>query len=112
MSGFGDPEFDKIREAKKLILSYFEKKGLVDIEKPDDSEDLFRGHYVIDVSNNYFTKAELVDDHVFRPLREEEDPYGIMDHLNDIGTANLVRVSDNDVYYYTAKYVADEHGVK
>lgn len=101
LCGFGDPEFDKIRIAKSVIRRHFENTHIGEIEMPNDSK--FHEHYVVEVTNNYFTRAELVHHDLYMPYLEDEDPYGALDHLYDISSVELVRAHDNDVRYYVEK---------
>lgn len=90
----------------------FKNGGFGDIEEYDDSQDLFQGHYTIDASNQFFTRADIVKHGSYYPYDDDEDPHGSLHAVYEDNEGRVVRTEDNDVLYRQAVYVTAEDGTK
>ncbi len=78
---------------------------------PRSTQD-FRGHYMIESTNNYFTPKKLVPYETYMRYPLDEDPFGTLHRRAEASVKRMamVRVKENEVLYYQKATGPDMEG--
>ncbi len=110
LCGYSTPGFDDMAIDLAFIDGYFEKAGLGKIEHHTTQD--FRGHYMIESTNNYFTPKKLVPYKTYMQYRLDEDPFGTLHRRAEASEKHqpMVRVKENEVLYFQKTTGPDMEG--